>query len=226
MTDNVFDPVDNGTPAPAAIDPTGQPAPAPVSKEEIAKLEKRLNDKDAFIETLKQERIQDRKLLETVTQKLEVFLQSGGRQDPDPEPQQRATPSISPEDLRKQGFVTIEDLQAAERKRAEDANLHSVLELGRQQYGTKLNEHVANRCREIGVDVEWARRQAASNPNVFIELFGIKKTAAKQPPAPTESDVSTAAFRDAPPPAKKSVMYGASTVDMLDAWKSAKPTNE
>lgn len=225
MTDNAFDAVDNGGTGGQALDQSAAPQNAQPSKEDLAKLEKRLNDKDAFIETLKQERIQDRKLLETVTQRLEVFLQSGGRQDPDPDAQ-RAAPSISPEELRKQGFVTIEDLQAAERKRAEDANLQSVLELGRQQYGTKLNEHVANRCKEIGVDVEWARKQAASNPNVFVELFGIKKTAAKQPTAPMESDVSTAGFRDAPPPTKKSVMYGASTRDMLDAWKAAKPTNE
>lgn len=221
MTQNFDETIDNGQPPVApVIDPSVQPQPAVASAEEIKKLQKRLDDKDAFIETLKGERQQDRQLLDSVTQKLELLLRAQEmHSDDDQKPAQVPAPVISPEELRKQGFVTREDLEAEQRELVARANLQSVLEIGRKQYGDKLNEHVANRCKEMGVSVEWAKAQAAGNPNVFIELFGLKKQGAKTA-SPTESSVSTAAFREPAPTERQSVMLGATTKDVVNAWKS------
>lgn len=220
MTQSFDDSNDNGTPAPTTvIDPTvAAPQPA-VVPDEIRKLQKRLDDKDAFIETLKGERQQDRQLLDSVTQKLELLLRAQEMNDDGaPRPTAQPTPAISPEELRKQGFVTREDLEAEQRALVAKSNLQSVLEIGRKQYGERLNEHVAKRCQEIGVSVEWAKSQAASNPNVFIELFGLNKQG-KTPVQPTDSAISTASYREPAPAAPKSVMLGASTRDVVDAWK-------
>lgn len=220
MTKPFDDSIDNGTPpAPPAIDPTAVVAPQAVSPDELRKLQKRLDDKDAFIETLKGERQQDRQLLDSVTQKLELLLRA---QEMNTDDSHRAAPVpaqvISPEELRKQGFVTREDLEAEQRAMVAKSNLQSVLEIGRKQYGERLNEHVAKRCQEIGVSVDWAKEQAASNPSVFIELFGLNKQG-KAPVQPTDSAISTANYREPAPAAPRSVMLGASTSDVVDAWK-------
>lgn len=190
---------------------------------DVGKLQKRLDDSQAFISTLKQERDQDRQLIETVTQKLEVILRA---QELGDEPASRVIPpTISAEELRKQGFVTREDLEREQREIVARSNLQSVLEIGRKQFGDKLNDHINSRCKEIGVDVNWAKAQAASNPNVFIELFGLKKQGSKSP-QPIESDVGTSQFRERPEPVKESIMYGASTESMLSAWRKAAPQTE
>ncbi len=225
MTDNVFDPVDNEAPAPAAIDPNAAPAnPKPV---DVSVLQKRLDDSQAFIGQLKQERANDRQLLDTVTQKLELLLRAQQVADDDqPPPHVPAQPAITAEALRAQGFITKEDIEAHQRAQVAEANLNAVLEIGRKQFGDKLNEHVANKCKAIGVSIDWAKAQAAHNPNVFIELFGLKSKSASAP-APVEASISTAQYRDAPAPdQKQSVMFGATTKDVMKEWRRHAPTNE
>ena len=224
MTGNFDDAGNPGvTPAPVIDDQSPAGTSGKPAEIDVGKLQKRLDDSQAFISTLKQERDQDRQLIETVTQKLEVILRAQELGD-DPAPRV-VPPTISAEDLRKQGFVTREDLDKEQREIVARSNLQSVLEIGRKQFGDKLNDHINNRCKEIGVDVNWAKAQAASNPNVFIELFGLKKQGSKAP-QPMESDVGTSQFRERPAPQKESIMYGASTESMLAAWRKSAPTNE
>lgn len=222
MTEQVFDSVDNGTP-PVKLDDNQLP-PATVAPE-ISVLQKRLDDSQAFIGTLKQERASDRQLLDTVTQKLELLLRAQELNSDDHVPPVQP-PSISPDELRKQGFVTREDLERDQQALVYKSNLQSVLEIGRQQYGEKLNQHIDTRCKDIGVSIEWAKQQAATNPNVFIELFGLKKQKAAPAGAPTESSVNTSQFQQAAPTGKPAVMYGATTGEMMQAWRSAAATVE
>lgn len=216
--DDVFNAV---TPAPST---TAGDNPKTVDPEYVAKLEKRLNDSQAFIEQLKQERARDRQLFDTVNSKMELLLQAkklSNDDDDDEPPKAPAAPVIAPEQLRQAGFLTREDLEAEKQAEQRKANIRAVTELGKEQFGEKFAEHIQARCNEIGVSAEWAKNTAATNPNVFIQLFGLKQTN-KPTKTPLEPDITTAAHRTPPRPEKPSVMYGASTEDMVAAWRRTK----
>lgn len=215
------------TNTPPVADTTNQPPvnqqsnTAPTfNADELAKLNKRLQDKDAFIETLKQERLQDRALLDNMAQKLETLLAAQEVLATKSNQPPAANTSISADDLRKQGFLTVEDLQRAEQEKIQKQNLKSVIEIGRKQFGEKLDEVVAKKCQELGVSVQWAQAQAASNPNVFLNLFGLK-TESSEAAAPTSGDYRTTINPATEPAPKKSVMHGATSKDVLVAWRSA-----
>lgn len=216
MTD-IFDaPIDSGTPTDTpVIDKPG------VDTEQFDKISKRLNDSQTFIETLKAERAEDRATIAELTEKLNLFITAREvmRDDSEDVGKQPVQPVVDPAALKKAGFLTADDLLAAEKKKAEAANLEAVLTAGRAQYGEKLNEHIENRCTEVGVNIAWARTLASNNPKAFNELFGIKAVT-KATGAPTETSLNIrgdSKVDDTP----KSVMFGATTNDMMNAWKRA-----
>ena len=78
------------------------------------------------------------------------------------------------------------------------------------------------RAEELGVPVQWLNDTAAKSPNAVFSLFGIGKKEGKQPSKLTSS-YNSGAIQQPPKAERKPIMWGASTGDMLNSWRSAAP---
>lgn len=116
------------------------------------------------------------------------------------------------------------DKRLAEHKAAEAAreNGNRVRDALVGKYGDKAQEVYNAKAQELGVGVEFLNEVVRRSPKAAEELFGIKP---KETPAGSSTpSIRTDALNNTrtEPPAP-SVMGGATTGQLIDAWRRAKP---
>ena len=113
---------------------------------------------------------------------------------------------------------------AAQREReTTEANVAAVRKALRDKFGDKAEEAYRSRAAELGIGVEFMNGLAAKSPAAVLEYFGVKPNAASVP-ARTSGSLNTDALANIHQPQKpvKTVMGGATTKDVTNAWLEAK----
>lgn len=127
-----------------------------------------------------------------------------------------------------QNGLTAEDVKAlvvdanAEQAAAnqQEANVNSVRSAFSAQYGDKAGEEMNRVAAESGMTKEALKNLSKSSPQAVLQLAGIKVEAAPVQRTPYRAGNDQPSPQ--PAPAKpKSVMSGANTKEMVDAWKGA-----
>lgn len=128
------------------------------------------------------------------------------------------TESLTPEEVAKIAQQTLQKQAEASQK---EANVKAVNAKFSELYGNKANEQMRTIATEAGITVDAVKELAEKSPNAVFRLAGINaqsKLPGKTPGAGV-GDNFQPSQRDIPQP--KSVMNGASTGQMVDAWRQA-----
>lgn len=187
------------TPAPVT-DPSGAapvtPEPKPAGQDDGLFLEvggrkftkedvvKKITNADQFIETLKQERDEDRRLLAEVQEQLrkqvtaqELLSRMNNTSNTPNEPQ---APQLKAEDITAQVLAQLQSQQAAVQ---EESNWKSVTEKLAATFGDRANEKVAAVAQENGLSLQEAASLARTKPQLFLRLF--PETSVGKKPTPS-----------------------------------------
>lgn len=139
--------------------------------------------------------------------------------------EQRATASAPIVDER---FIdAVLERKLEEQKRAEEkkTNLSKVRESLTSKYGEKAAEVFKKKAEELGINEGFLTDLAAKSPAAALELFGAnaKEKVASAVPSGSINPQAFAQNQQSAP--HKPVMAGASTSDLLSAWRSVNPLN-
>ena len=194
---------------------------------QLSIVQKRLDDQLSFIETLKQENKELRdqasasSKVEELLNKIDASqIENGGQQQ-----QQTSTSPVSTEDLREQGFLTKQDLENERLESMYKENFDKVESAMIDTYGQeKYLEVVSAKAKELGMSVQDVDALARSNPNAALKLLEAKEGKAPTGGS-TTSSLNTQAIdtynKQHSSETPKSVMFGATTKQMTDAWRHA-----
>lgn len=202
---------------------------------DIGKLEKRLNDKDQFIETLKQEkRQQDQRIAEMeeklnqvksteeILQELESRQSAEGTQSGESDNSSNDGQSAE-EILRQAEERVMSRLTEQQQKQKEQDNFKQVQEQLTSIYGDQADETVRQKAQENDMDWNEAVQMASRNPKLFMKLFGTEKEQS-QGAQPTQRSEKPAFNQENQQQEKKKVMVGPSkTQDVVSEWRRNKP---
>lgn len=113
-------------------------------------------------------------------------------------------------------------LQEREARAAANANVATVKQVLVAQFGDKAAEVYSEKAKQLGIGVEFLNDLCARSPNAAFELLGVKPGSGDTKPA-MRSSVNTELLKPNEAPKPKSVMGGAKTSDVIEAWRAAKP---
>ena len=133
------------------------------------------------------------------------------------------TPTSQPVDLDKISELVDQRLVAQQQQKIQQSNVDHVVDTLSKQFGDKDKAESAFRGKatELGVDVSYLNNLAATSPKAIYALFGSESKTVSQ--EFSKSSVNTEAFKSTGNTKQpiKSVMHGASTSELIDAWRSA-----
>jgi hypothetical protein len=114
-----------------------------------------------------------------------------------------------------------------EQKRAEEkrVNLNKVKESLTSKYGEKAAEVFKKKAEELGINESFLTDLAAKSPTAALELFGANAKEKVATSVPSGSINPQAFVQNQQPAPPKAVMAGASTSDLLNAWRAVNPLN-
>jgi hypothetical protein len=114
-----------------------------------------------------------------------------------------------------------------EQKRAEEkrVNLNKVKESLTTKYGEKAAEVFKKKAEELGINEGFLTDLAAKSPTAALELFGANAKEKVATSVPSGSINPQAFVQNQQPAPPKAVMAGASTSDLLNAWRAVNPLN-
>lgn len=190
-------------------------------QEQLAILQKRVEDQLSFIDTLKKENFEYRekiRSLDTLDSKVDALLSMDRTSQ---ENTNGMTSQINVNDLKSQGFLTKEDLEQEKEKARKESNFKEVYDSFIESFGKeKYLDVIQVKAKEVGLSIEEIDKMAMTSPKAVLKLLG----ADKKPSQSVQGSVNTQAFdkqNSSAPIVPKSVMYGATTKDMVSAWKQA-----
>lgn len=134
-----------------------------------------------------------------------------------------ATPPSAGLDEASVAAIFDKRLQEKEAAAIAAANVSRVKDALVKKYGEKAQEIYAAKAEELGVGVQFLNDVVRKSPKAAEELFGIK-------PAPSGGGASTGSVRpdvmnnNRPQEPHPTVMGGATTEQLVSAWRAAKPT--
>ena len=168
---------------------------------------------EAEMEELRGE-VAKRRSAEEVLQRLESRTQE--------QPEQ---PSGNAVDLAQLERLVDSRLTARQMAELQASNLKSVVSKVAEVYGDKAEAMFYTTAKEAGLTMEQINNLAATAPAAVLKLVGVQGKGFNIP-AKTTSSFNTEAMNNngqVQPSAK--VRYGATTKEMVTAWRNAKPTN-
>jgi hypothetical protein len=114
-----------------------------------------------------------------------------------------------------------------EQKRAEEkrVNLNKVRESLTAKFGEKAPEAFKKKAEELGINEGFLTDLAAKSPAAALELFGANAKEKVTTAVPSGSINPQAFVQNQQPAPPKAVMAGASTSDLLNAWRAVNPLN-
>lgn len=132
------------------------------------------------------------------------------------------TPQAVEIDPDKIAQLVNQTLTIKERQKEAQQNTQSVANKFTEQFGDKAEEVYNTIAKEAGLTVAQLNSLAASSPSAVLKLAGLTKTVSTVP-GKTTSSVNTQAFSNNNKPTELSakVPKGATTRDLVNAWKAA-----
>lgn len=122
---------------------------------------------------------------------------------------------VDPEAIKKLVELTFSE---KEKKMTAANNKKSVIESLAKKFGDKAEEKYLSRAQELGMSVEDMDSLAKQSPKAALAFFSGMETAVTKN---ITSSVNTTNFMKSPPQKPKSVMFGASSEEMLSTWRQA-----
>jgi hypothetical protein len=120
--------------------------------------------------------------------------------------------------------IVNQSLNLKERQRSEEANVGSVVSKFTEMFADKAEEVYNNIAKEAGLSVTQLNKLAASSPKAVLKLAGLDKSVATLP-SKSNGTVNTQIFNQSNQQTTSSkVPKGASTKDLVNAWKAAGET--
>lgn len=168
--------------APAAVGPSPDQVVVEYGGKALTQAEivKKLQSADEFINTLKSEREEDRRLLAEATKRLEAAATAQDLLKPKPV-EAPAAPAAAPAvDIAAEVDKAV---TARERKQIEEANWKAAQDAMTKAFGDKADAKAAEVAASVGMSVEDVVRLARQTPKAFQRLF--PELSAAPPPAPT-----------------------------------------
>jgi hypothetical protein len=137
---------------------------------------------------------------------------------------QTSTPAL---DVEAQRNVTLATIQQYEQQKAAEANQQAVETalVGKYKDATKAAEAFTAKANDLGIDVKTLEALAAQSPKAVLEYFGTSSSATNPI---VGGSVNTDALANSVQPVveKKQIMFGATSADLVNAWRAAKPPTE
>ena len=113
-------------------------------------------------------------------------------------------------------------LEQKERQRAAKTNAETVANKFTDKYGQKAEEVYNTIARDSGLTVQQLNSLAASSPKIVLKLAGLEGTSAPVAGKPTSSvNTETLGNKQDPNQLSARVKQGATTKDLVNAWKIA-----
>jgi len=186
---------------------------------------KSIPPKEDFIEQLKRENEELRGKLEEASTVDDILGKIGQSKEEEQQAQQaEQTRKEEQYQLNQEDIAKIIDSRISEREQHQTAqqNISSVVDKMTELYGERAEEVYNKRAEELNVPVEWLNETAARSPNAVYELFGIGKKD-KANPSKLTSSYNSESINQPQKKEHKTIMWGASTDDVMSNWRSAKP---
>lgn len=183
-------------------------------------LVKKLAHADNFIDTLKQESTEQRKLLESVNETLkkqvsaaELLKQLKENGVVQPPPVDGSPKPITSQDVADTVLAQLAQQKAEEQRNANWEHVTSELF---KRFGEATNERVREVAKEAGFSLEEAAEFAKSKPKAFLRLFPEK--ASPSSPFPKEGARNTQSFQAGLKPPSSGYTKASSTKDKVQAY--------
>lgn len=115
-------------------------------------------------------------------------------------------------------------LQAREAQQRAKENTALVKNVLVEQFGERAADVYKEKAAALGIGVEFLNDLCGKSPKAALELLGVKSQAKPTGATPPTGSINSAALDlTKQPPKPKPVMGGASTSEVLAAWRAAKP---
>ena len=187
---------------------------------------KKIENADMFIETLKTEKgelaskyseleqqVAELKRKLDTSLKLEDALKTPVGQPPAQQPTAEQTPPAVDEEAILARLQSKLQQQTQEQKKA--ANVDAVVSQAKRKYGEAWQNKLLEQGQALGMDGNAIQLMAQTSPQALAKLFGLGE-APKGEAAPSGAPLTSGQREEAPP---KSVMFGASTKDLIEQWR-------
>lgn len=189
-------------------------------------LQKRMDDQLEFIGTLKGENKVLRDEKEASSKIDDLLSKLDASQIEDTGHNQQTSP-MNIDDLKSQGFLTKQDLEEQKLDSIYADNFAEVQSAMIETYGEdKYLDIILSKSKELGMSVQDIDSLARSNPAAAIKLM--EATKVNDTSSSTQGSFNTQAIdtynSQQPASTPKSVMFGATTQDMTNAWRAAGDT--
>lgn len=130
-----------------------------------------------------------------------------------------ATGTITPENITQ---IVEQALQQKEDNKTSTANVSTVTAAFIAKYGDKAEEFYNNLALESGLSVQTMNKLAATSPTAVLKLAGFTK-APLEPVGKLKSSINTEGVKPASDVNTSAKVQGASTKDLVTAWRNAAP---
>jgi hypothetical protein len=137
-----------------------------------------------------------------------------------------SVPSVDTNQILTQvGSLVEKKLQETRAAEIAQSNQKAVVEALTAKFGDKAEAQYTAIAVASGLDVATLNSLAARSPQAVLKLAGIDSKSVEPATTKPASTINTEAFAAQPKQQQqvKGVMYGATTADVLSAWKAARP---
>lgn len=134
--------------------------------------------------------------------------------------QSEFTPPSVEIDENKLVAIVNQSLEAKEKQKIAQQNAASVVDKFTEKFGDKAEEAFITLAKESGMTVQQLNTLATTSPKVVLKLAGLTASNSA-PPTPSSGSVNTQALGTKPAEVSAKVPKGATTKDLVSAWKAA-----
>ena len=134
--------------------------------------------------------------------------------------QSENTPPSVEFDENKLVAIVNQSIEAKEKAALAKQNAQSVVSKFTEKFGEKAEEAFITLAKDTGMSVQQLNTLASTSPKVVIKLAGLGE-GNERPPASSNGSVNTQTMNNQPKELSAKVPRGATTADMVNAWKAA-----
>lgn len=187
---------------------------------------KKIENADMFIDTLKSEKDQVMSQYSTLQEEVAELrrqLDNSRKLEDALKPREETPKQTEQEQTTHQAVDEAailrklrEELSKESQQEVRAKNMRAAIDSASKKYGSDWQTKLTEMGAELGMDQKAIQAMAETSPQAFARLFGLTGKAASEP-APSGS--STQSYQKPADPAPKSVMFGATTKDLVEQWR-------
>lgn len=150
---------------------------------------KKIKSSDEFIETLKAEQAEQRKLIDALLEKTEQSENAKSVLEQLKQNKNKDVPPAQGFDKESASKIIDELLSSKEKAKLTESNIKEFSELARKNFGSDVATKLATKAKEVGMSVDRIKELASESPSAAARLLGIDIKQPIQSGSVTQSDV-------------------------------------